>query len=226
MDRTLIEQYARERAEQAGQAIKGLAPEDLLALSVPGTWSIQQIVPHLMDSDLIGSDRMKRVIAEDNPTIVGYDEAAFSQKLCYDRQDALVAAEIFRQNRLLTATLLRQQPDPPLPASARTTSAARSRLATWWPPMSPIWTTTWASCATASIAGQASVIEEPCADAVVALFWGFGHRFPGCREDFAGVFIGESLQCVLVTQPGGAFMFVGKGDGLLACAPESRSRSW
>ena len=38
----------------------------MLAFPIPGTWSIQQIIMHLMDSDLIASDRMNfaKVIAE------------------------------------------------------------------------------------------------------------------------------------------------------------------
>jgi uncharacterized damage-inducible protein DinB len=110
MDRAVIEQYARGAGVPA-EGIKGLAPADLLATPVPGTWSIQQIVVHLMDSDLIAADRMKRIIAEDNPTIIGYDEKAFSQKLHYDKQDPFAAAEIFRQNRNLMAEILRNLPD-------------------------------------------------------------------------------------------------------------------
>jgi uncharacterized damage-inducible protein DinB len=110
MDRTLIEQYAAG-ANLPAQALRGLSPEDLLATPVPGTWSIQQIVLHLMDSDLIAADRMKRIIAEDNPTIIGFDQAAFAAKLHYDKLDAAVAADIFRQNRLLMAVILRNLPD-------------------------------------------------------------------------------------------------------------------
>lgn len=125
MDMSLIEQYARG-AGAVTQAIAGLSHADLLATPVPGTWSIQQIVIHLMDSDLIASDRMKRVIAEDNPTIIGYNEAAFAQKLSYDRQDAALAAEIFRLNRALTTVILRGLPES---AFARTgTHNERGRL--------------------------------------------------------------------------------------------------
>ena len=63
MDRSWIERYAAG-ANVPAEAIRGLTPTDLNAFPVPGTWSIQQIVIHLMDSDLIGSDRMKRVAAE------------------------------------------------------------------------------------------------------------------------------------------------------------------
>jgi hypothetical protein len=110
MDRKVIEQYAQGAGVPAA-GIQGLTPAELLAVPVPGTWSIQQIVLHLMDSDLIAADRMKRIMAEDNPTIIGYNETAFSQKLHYDKQDPFVAAEIFRQNRNLLAVILRQLPE-------------------------------------------------------------------------------------------------------------------
>jgi uncharacterized damage-inducible protein DinB len=110
MDKSQIEQYARG-AGQVAEAIKGLSGDDFLKTPVPGTWSIGQIVIHLMDSDLIASDRMKRVIAEENPAIIGYDESAFAKKLFYDKLDPFLAADIFRKNREMTAVILRNLPD-------------------------------------------------------------------------------------------------------------------
>ena len=73
MDRAMIERYAAG-ADVPAAAIRGLTRDELNAFPVPGTWSIQQIVLHLMDSDLIGSDRMKRVAAEENPvaSVIGW----------------------------------------------------------------------------------------------------------------------------------------------------------
>src|SRR5437763_13905939 len=110
MDRAMIDRYAAG-ADVLAQAIKGLTRDDLNAFPVPETWSIQQIVLHLMDSDLIGSDRMKRVAAEENPPLVAYDETAFAERLCYDQLDTALACEIFRLNRRMTADLLRRLPD-------------------------------------------------------------------------------------------------------------------
>jgi hypothetical protein len=110
MDRSLIEEYARG-ATRPGEAIAGLTPAQLNAVPMPGTWSIQQIVMHLMDSDLIGSDRMKRVIAEDQPQLIGYDESAFARDLHYDKLDPQLACQVFALNRQLTATILRNLPD-------------------------------------------------------------------------------------------------------------------
>ena len=110
MDREWIERYAAG-AGVVGEAIRGLNREDLLAHPVAGTWSMQQIVLHLMDSDLIGSDRMKRVIAEERPRLMGYDETAFAARLGYEQMDAAKAAEVFRLNREMTAGMLRRLDD-------------------------------------------------------------------------------------------------------------------
>jgi len=109
-DRQLIERYAAG-AGQLVAAITGLTPADLNAKPVPGTWSIQQIVLHLLDSDLIASDRMKRVIAEENPQLIGFDESKFAENLFYDQADAHQACEVFKLNRQLTAEILRRLPD-------------------------------------------------------------------------------------------------------------------
>ena len=128
MDRSLIEQYA-QGAGRVSQAIAGLSAGDFLKTPVPGTWSIGQIVLHLMDSDLIASDRMKRVIAEENPTIIGYDESAFAPKLMYDKLDPIAAAEIFRMNRDMTAVILRNLPESAFSRAGMHNQSGRKTLA-------------------------------------------------------------------------------------------------
>jgi uncharacterized damage-inducible protein DinB len=110
MDRQLIEQYVAEAGDLA-KSIAGLSREDLLAFPVPGTWSIQQIVLHVVDSDLVHSDRMKRVIAEERPLLIGYDESKFAARLHYDVQDTCLACEVFAINRRLTGDILRHLPE-------------------------------------------------------------------------------------------------------------------
>jgi len=113
MDRLLIDlldTYAGQ-ADNLTKSIAGLTREELLAFPVPGTWSIQQIVLHLVDSDLVHSDRMKRVIAEDKPLLIGYDESKFAARLHYDAQDITLACEIFSRNRHQMAGLLRHLVD-------------------------------------------------------------------------------------------------------------------
>ncbi len=72
-NREAIERYDAGAAVP-GEAVADLTPEQLNSFPVPGTWSIQQILTHLMDSDLIATHRMKRIIAEDRPVLDLYDE--------------------------------------------------------------------------------------------------------------------------------------------------------
>jgi hypothetical protein len=52
---------------------------------------------------------MKRIIAEDNPLLIGYDETLFADRLGYERLDVSLACELFRLNRELTTQILRGQ---------------------------------------------------------------------------------------------------------------------
>lgn len=114
MDRALIDKYVTG-VEKLKAAIFGLSRQELLALPSPGAnvgqWSIQQVVLHLMDAELIWTARMKSIIAEDNPQIVGFDESRFAAKLHYDQQDVEDAIRIFDLNRRLFAKVLRALPD-------------------------------------------------------------------------------------------------------------------
>jgi hypothetical protein len=94
--------------EKLRNSIKGLLLEDLLAYPVPGTWSIQEIVIHLMDSDLIATDRMKRILAMDNAMLPDYDESAFIKKLYPAEQSAEQAVAIFDLNRQMFSKVLRK----------------------------------------------------------------------------------------------------------------------
>src|SRR5688500_3170120 len=102
MARDLIDQY-EAGADKVAQAIRGLTREDLLCVPDPaanvGRWSIQQVVIHCMDSELVSIDRLKRMIAEDNPTLIGYDENKFVANLFYDDQPAEDAAAMVAQSR-------------------------------------------------------------------------------------------------------------------------------
>ena len=110
MDRSLIDQYVKG-SDDLQMAVRGLGREDLLAYPVPGTWSIQEIVIHLADSDLVISDRMKRVIAEDNPQLIGFDESKFVKNLHYAEQSVEDAVRLFELNRSQMGRVLAKLPD-------------------------------------------------------------------------------------------------------------------
>lgn len=93
------------------KAIAGLTREQLNAVPIPGTWSIQQIVVHMWESDAAAIHRMRRVIGEDTPLIIAYDESALARSLFYEHEDLVRVCRMFEDGRLLMSGVLRRLPD-------------------------------------------------------------------------------------------------------------------
>ncbi len=64
------------------QAVAGMTREQLVARPVPGKWSTLEVICHLADFEIVFTDRIKRIIAEDKPTLVSGDEKLFAARLC------------------------------------------------------------------------------------------------------------------------------------------------
>jgi hypothetical protein len=69
-------------------AVAGMTERDLDAQPVPGKWSTRQVVCHIADFEPIYADRMKRVIAEDHPTLFGGNPDVFAAGLAYEKRNA------------------------------------------------------------------------------------------------------------------------------------------
>jgi len=82
----LVKEYACG-PELLREAVVGLQDEHLDAVPVPGKWSIRQVICHLADCEIVYADRIKRVLAEENPTISGLCPDAFQRALSYDQRD-------------------------------------------------------------------------------------------------------------------------------------------
>jgi len=114
MTRQLIEQYA-DGAEKLSLAIRGLTRDDLLcppdAQWNAGKWSIQQVVIHVADAELVYADRMKWVISEDNVPLPGFDQEKWAAALRYDDQSAEDACKLVELTRRQMANVLRKLPE-------------------------------------------------------------------------------------------------------------------
>jgi uncharacterized damage-inducible protein DinB len=93
------------------RAVAGMSREQLLARPVAGKWSTLEVVCHLVDSDQAWIHRMKRVIAEDLPLLIGYDESRFAAALAYQERSLEEELAIFEQSRRQMARILRTLPD-------------------------------------------------------------------------------------------------------------------
>lgn len=73
----------------------------------PGKWSIREIAAHLADSELVAGHRFRQVAAEDNPTLVAYDQSAWAHRLGYAARKPKNSLESFRRYRAENHELLR-----------------------------------------------------------------------------------------------------------------------
>ena len=90
------------------RAVAGMTRAQLLARPVPGKWSTLEVVCHQADYEPIYADRMKRVIALQEPELLQGDPGLFAARLAYDRRDVdeeLAAVELARKQlaRILRA---------------------------------------------------------------------------------------------------------------------------
>jgi uncharacterized damage-inducible protein DinB len=82
----LIDDYAAG-AELLREATRGMTQEQLLARPVPGKWSTLEVICHIADFEIVYADRMKRVIAEHEPTLFGGDPDIFAARLAYQSRE-------------------------------------------------------------------------------------------------------------------------------------------
>jgi hypothetical protein len=106
----LIEAYL-EGPVTLRRAVANLTREQLIALPVPGKWSTLEVVCHLADSEQAWSHRMKRVIAEPKPLLIGYDENRFAEALAYHERDLEEELTLLEGMRQQMARILRTLPD-------------------------------------------------------------------------------------------------------------------
>ena len=87
----LIDAYTAGAA-RLRDSVRGMSAEQLDAAPIPGKWSSRQVVCHVADFEVVYADRMKRALAEYEPTVFGGDPDTFAAHLGYERRD--IAAEL------------------------------------------------------------------------------------------------------------------------------------
>lgn len=81
----LIERY-RAGATAVAEAVAGITDVELDRRPPgDGEWTAREIIHHLADSESMAYIRLRRLIAEDEPLIQGYDEPEWARRLHYDR---------------------------------------------------------------------------------------------------------------------------------------------
>jgi hypothetical protein len=82
---TLLDRY-RAGTAAVEEALAGITDEELdRAPADPQAWTAREVAHHLADSESMAYIRLRRLIAEDFPSIAGYDEPEWARRLHYDR---------------------------------------------------------------------------------------------------------------------------------------------
>ena len=74
----------------------------------PGKWSVQHVLRHLADSEIVWAWRMRLVLAQDRPALTGYDQDRWAERLGYAEADAKQSLEEFSMQRSANLRLLRR----------------------------------------------------------------------------------------------------------------------
>ncbi|MDB5053101.1 MAG: hypothetical protein JWM44_1151 [Bacilli bacterium] len=88
------------------QALNGLTEDQLNLREKVNGWSIKEIVIHLCDAEIVLTHRLKQVISEENPIMIGFDQDLWAKRQNYDLLDVTPHLEMLRYNRLSMVPIL------------------------------------------------------------------------------------------------------------------------
>jgi hypothetical protein len=110
-------------------ALEGITSEEL-DRSSGDEWSPRQVVHHLADSEMTSAIRIRKLLAEENPVIYGYDEKSFARRFTLDRpiESSLLAFEAARET---TAEILERLADDDWSRTGWHTESGPYGVETW-----------------------------------------------------------------------------------------------
>lgn len=125
----LIEQY-RNGYQMIVDALEGISDAGLDAREGPGEWSPREVVHHLADSEMASALRLRKLVAEDSPEIIGYDQDLYVEKLFYDRPIE-PSLQAFRYARESTSQILDRMTADQWQREGTHSESGRYRVTDW-----------------------------------------------------------------------------------------------
>jgi len=99
-------QVLRDTPSALTRAIGGLSPSRFRQAERPGKWSINEVLQHLSDSEVVWAWRMRLILAQNRPPLTGYDQDLWAARLGYSDADPAEAIELFGVLRRANLRLL------------------------------------------------------------------------------------------------------------------------
>jgi hypothetical protein len=105
----------RDPIEVLGQTASTLADivarhpaEVLRGRAIQGKWTPNEIIGHLTDSEWVYGYRLRLILCEDEPAILGFRQDAWVASLRHNEREPSELVEIFRTLRVLTLSVWRR----------------------------------------------------------------------------------------------------------------------
>lgn len=89
----LLERY-RSGAAELRAALADVTDAELDRPAPDGGWTARQVAHHVAESEATAFVRLRRLVSEDSPAIVGYDEELFARRNHYERPVASALAVV------------------------------------------------------------------------------------------------------------------------------------
>jgi hypothetical protein len=126
----LIQQYA-DGPSRLKAALAKVPEEARQWRSAPGAWSVHEIVCHCADSETNAAARIRYLLSETEPVILGYDENAWAVTFDYHNHPLDPALSVVGAVRANTVALLRRVPETAWTREGRHTESGRYTAEDW-----------------------------------------------------------------------------------------------
>lgn len=93
----------RSSLDELSELVRGASVERLRAPTEPGEWSPWQVLAHLADAEAVFGFRVKLIVTQEGPTLVGYDQDAWTARfadLDRDPQETFTRWQALRSHNL------------------------------------------------------------------------------------------------------------------------------
>ena len=125
-----IEQYA-QGPERLRQALARVPDEMVKWRPGPGKWSVHEVVCHCADSEVNAYARLRYLLAEKEPVILGYDQDHWARAFDYHALPLEPSLAVVEAVRAATASLLRRLADDAWSKAGRHTESGEYTVDGW-----------------------------------------------------------------------------------------------
>lgn len=93
------------------RALVEAAGSDLRVRPEPGEWSVQELLGHLLDAELVTAARYRWILAQDEPALIGYDQDLWVSRLGHQDGDPEQLLSVLATLQRFNLELWRNMPE-------------------------------------------------------------------------------------------------------------------